>query len=659
MSLRAKLFLLCFISLGVVITPIIYFTYMDVRQTTSTMELATFDKMARLVEDNIGQRYLNLLAQRVMAVMQRKANLQKVALFARSLWHEISAPAVIRDEEKRLLARACMGRLRELGMSLEIIEPSGRMFPDGDDLGLSEGIRLGVTDFKGRPLAKIMTGDGEFAVLNLPQTNGTVEPVLVFFLQAPERQSVIITMLRIADLESTLDNSMRRLIEDTRNKLRTFDLYPNGFVTILNEQGAVLAHHGAAAGSRPELFPAEILSPPRQGEHVKYTGRMADIGEVLFSVLHFDAMDWIVVFAAPLNEIEAPSRALVKKLIYVALGGIILVLFLSMLAVAHLTRPLRLLAEKIRLLPDMDFASDEAENLLYKDLPVSRKDELGQVAVAFSRMGRRLSANIRDLMDATAIKERMQGELNAARDIQRSILPPPQGAPARPDFSAAAFLEPAKEVGGDLYDFFALPRGRQAVIIGDVSDKGVPAALFMSMTVTLVRNALLGGLDPARAMTGVNESLSANNTANMFVTLFIGVYDPATGHLEYANGGHCCPVIRSRRPDPDSGNHLVLREPDGLSGPVVGAMPGIDYAPLHERLDPGDMCFLYTDGVSEAINEQGDFFGSRRMSDVLEACGDAGPAAVLDAMYAAVTVFRGEAPQSDDITMLAFKAGAS
>jgi sigma-B regulation protein RsbU (phosphoserine phosphatase) len=276
--------------------------------------------------------------------------------------------------------------------------------------------------------------------------------------------------------------------------------------------------------------------------------------------------------------------------------------------------------------------------------------------MAFSRMGRRLSANVRELMDATAVKERMLGELNAARNIQRSILPSPQGAPSCANFSVAAFLEPAKEVGGDLYDFFPLASGRQAVIIGDVSDKGVPAALFMSMTVTLIRSALMSGQNPAEAMTRVNELLSARNTANMFVTLFIGVYEPTSGRLEYANGGHCFPVICSRHPVPDSGTS-ALRVLDRLSGPVVGALPDLGYTLLHERLEPGELCFLYTDGVSEAANEQEKFFGTARVMEVLLACGDAASESVLDAMYTAVIAFRGETPQSDDITMLAFKAG--
>ena len=659
MSLRAKLFLLCFISLGVVITPIIYFTYMDVRQTTSTMEQATFDKMALLVEDGINQRYLDLLDRRVTAVIQRKASLQKTASFARGLWIDISANAGMDAEEREQLARACMNKFHDLDITLEIIGPSGQVFSNGDDLGLAQGLSMGVTDFKGRPLAKIITGDQEFAVLNLPQKNGNTEPVLVFFLQVPEKKSVIVALVRIADLETALQQSMQNLIAEAEDKIRTFDLYPNGFVTILNEHGSVLVHHGSEAGSHPELFPAGVLAQSREREPVKTIAPMTGLGDVLFSVLHFKAMNWTILFAAPLDELEAPSRTLVKNLIYMALGGISLVLFLSMLAMAHLTRPLRLLVEKIRLLPDLDFASSDAENQLSADLPVARKDELGQVAVAFSRMGRKLSANIRDLTDATAARERMQGELNAARDIQHSILPPPQGAPLCAKFSASAFLEPAKEVGGDLYDFFALSGGRQAVIIGDVSDKGVPAALFMSMTVTLVRSALLGGRSPAEAMTGVNEALSANNTANMFVTLFIGVYTPETGCLEYANGGHCPSIICSRRQTPVSGTEITLREMEGLSGPLVGALPGITYAPLHDRLDPGEVCFLYTDGISEAINSHDEFFGVARLKDVLTTCGNASPQTVLDTMYAAVATFRGEAAQSDDITMLAFKAEES
>ena len=663
MSLRAKLFLLCILSFGVVITPIIYFTYVDVRRTTSRMEQASFDKMASLAEDNISQRYLNLLTQRVLEVLECKSHLQKAAYLSRALWHEISMDPILPPEARERLAKACMSKLRELDTALAILSTSGELFWRSDDMGLLKGLSLGVADFKGRTLDKLTKVDNEFAVLNLPQPDGSTEPVLAFFLQAPEKQSVIVTMLRLSDVEKELSQAMSRLIAETQNKLSTFEVYAHGFVTILDSRGNVLAHTGNDLGLRPALFPPEVLAEPKYKGTLKHVGKMPELGEMLFSVLRFASLDWTVVVAAPTSEIEAPTRALVAKLVYMALGGIALVLLLSLGAVVNLIRPLRLLTEKIRSLPDMDFSSSETENLIAKDLPITRKDEVGQVAEAFSRMGHKLSANIRDLMDTTAAKERMQGELNAARDIQLGILPPPDGAPRCVGFSAAAFLEPAKEVGGDLYDFFTTPDGRQAVIIGDVSDKGVPAALFMSMTVILARYALGEGLAPAAAMTRINNALSANNAQNMFVTLFIGVFDPASGRLDYANGGHCPPLIWS---EAASGAEAIgeisaqkqdlLREITDLSGPVVGAIPDLDYALHTTLLEPGDICLLYTDGVSEAIDEADAFFGTDRIKDLVKAEQNIEPKQLLNNIYAEVVRFRGKAPQSDDITMLAFKA---
>ena len=657
MSLRAKLFLLCFISLGVVITPIIYFTYVDVSRTTSHMEEAAFDRTASLVEDNIGQRYLNLLTQRVLEVLGCKSDLQKAASLARDLWNEISSEENLSQENKEKLAKACMAKMQELDASLAILQSTGVLFLGNDDLGLLTGIEQEVSDFKGRSLRGLLAEDNEFAVLSLPQSKGGFEPVLAFFLQVPEKHSVIVSLLRLSDLDGRLGEAMQRLIAETRSKLSTFEVYTHGFVTILDNRGNVLAHTGNELGRHPELFPPQAMALPTRKGTVKHVGVMPELGETLFSVLRFASLDWTVVVAAPVAELEAPTRTLVTKLIYMALGGIVLVLFLSLGAVVNLIRPLRLLTEKIRSLPDMDFASGETEEIIAKGLPTARKDEVGQVAEAFSRMGHKLSANIRDLMDTTAAKERMQGELNAARDIQLGILPPPDGAPREKGFTAAAFLEPAKEVGGDLYDFFTTPEGSQAVIIGDVSDKGVPAALFMSMAVILTRYALNEGLDPAAAMTRINNALSANNAQNMFVTLFIGLFDPATGRLDYANGGHCPPLVWSGAPGQGNGE-ITLQELTDLSGPVVGALPGLEYALHTATLNPDDVCLLYTDGVSEAIDEQGGFFGTDRIKSLALLSGEAPPERLLADIYAAVVSFRGKAAQSDDITLLAFKRAA-
>lgn len=271
-----------------------------------------------------------------------------------------------------------------------------------------------------------------------------------------------------------------------------------------------------------------------------------------------------------------------------------------------------------------------------------------QLARAFARMGAALAENIRDLMAATASKERMEGELSAARDIQMGILPPPDGAPEICGFSASAFLDPAKEVGGDLYDFFTTRDGRRALVLGDVSGKGVPAALFMSMTVTLVRYALDSGLDPAAAMTRVNAMLEEHNPGNMFVTLFLALYDPRSGELAYANGGHCPPCIVDARSD------RPPRLLEHLSGPLVGVMPGLEYELFLDRLNDGETCLLFTDGVTEAMNENKELYGEERLMELMARHRNARPKELLSLIFQELLRYRGEEPQSDDITMLAF-----
>ena len=641
-----------------VIIPILSFTYFHVRQTLITKETRAFIDISLMLEDNINQRYVHLLSHRASTVMTRKASLKQIAYYTRDLWLDIENSSIADSNTKKTLTRLSMERLSNLdiNMSLEIIGPEGRLFQDADDMGLSDGLNKGAADFKGRPLAKLITGHEEFAVLNLKQPDGVTEPILAFFLQVPGKKSVIVSMLRVTDMENTVDQSLQHIISETRNTIRDFDRFERGFITILDAQGRLLAHHGAPQGADMGIFPPELTQRVRAAGSLADTWEVPGIGDMLVSIQYFKALGWSIVFAAPSEAVEGPPRDLMEKLFYIALGGAVLVLLLSLWMVARLTRPLLLLVENLRSLPDTDFASPDTKKTVIKGLPVERRDELGQVARAFALMARRLASNVRALMEATAVKERMQGELNAAKDIQRSILPQASEAAPHDNFAVATLLEPAKEVGGDLYDFFTLPDGKQVVVIGDVSDKGVPAALFMSMTVTLIRSAIHGGMDAAQAMTAANNILSANNSADMFVSLIIGIYNPQDGRLCYANGGHCLPIVCSP-PGAGSGLSPSLRTLDGASGPVVGALPQIHYSLLHEQLLPGDLCFLYTDGVSEAINENAEFFGDARVLQVLEACALAPPTKVLDTMYQAILTFRQRAPQSDDIAMLAFTVG--
>ncbi len=194
--------------------------------------------------------------------------------------------------------------------------------------------------------------------------------------------------------------------------------------------------------------------------------------------------------------------------------------------------------------------------------------------------------------------------------IQRSILPsnfPP--FPDRKDFELHAAMVPAREVGGDLFDFFLLDDDHLGFVIGDVSGKGVPAALFMSVARTLLRATAQHRTSPGECLTYVNDSLAEQNVAAMFVTLFYGVLNTRTGDLEFANGGHNPPYVFS-----SDGKLRALR---GKSGPLLGMLEGCQYKTLHDRIAPGEGLLLYTDGVTEAVEKGTEFFGEQRLEQVL------------------------------------------
>ena len=246
----------------------------------------------------------------------------------------------------------------------------------------------------------------------------------------------------------------------------------------------------------------------------------------------------------------------------------------------------------------------------------------------------------------------LQNELEIARQMQQSILPTqfPQGA----DYAVYASMEPARDVGGDFYDVVRLDDGRLGLAIADVSDKGVPAALMMMSCRTLLKGAAIGSRGPGEALVEVNELLHNDNEAAMFVTVFYVVYDPATGQLTYANGGHNPPLVVHA-----DGSSDILPLTDGIA---LGLVPGIEYRQHTVALAPGDTAVLYTDGVTEAMNGEGEFFGTERLQATFASTPPTGAREANETVFRAVHSFVGDTPQSDDITCLALyrsKAGAA
>ena len=249
-------------------------------------------------------------------------------------------------------------------------------------------------------------------------------------------------------------------------------------------------------------------------------------------------------------------------------------------------------------------------------------------------------------MRETSSRQRIESELNIAHEIQLGLLPVPLAGDIRLHVDLRAVMRPAKEVGGDLYDYFELPDGRLCWAVGDVSGKGVPAALFMAITRTLIRATAEDETDPAVIVYRVNNRLSANNPNMMFVTLLLGVLDLSTGALSWANAGHPPPAV--------IGADGAVRLLEGRSGPACGVQEDLPYRRLDAQLGPGETLVGYTDGITEAMNVRNEQYGDARMLELLAA--NPGEAADLaKRLVSDVDAYAGEAEQSDDITLVVIR----
>ena len=241
----------------------------------------------------------------------------------------------------------------------------------------------------------------------------------------------------------------------------------------------------------------------------------------------------------------------------------------------------------------------------------------------------------------------LQNELNVASKIQQSILP--TSFPEKPSYQIYANMKPARNVGGDFFDVLHLENGRIGIAIADVSDKGVPAALFMMSCRTLIKGAAIGNPDPGEVLCEVNQNLEEDNDAAMFVTVFYGIYDPVSQEFQYANGGHNAPLIVHA-----DGSSTLLPLTGGIA---LGVMPDLRYRNHTVSLAPGDLVVLYTDGVTEAFDDKGNQFGTERLREVFAGTPPKGVREANLAVFQAVEAFAGETPQSDDITCLTLLYG--
>ena len=317
---------------------------------------------------------------------------------------------------------------------------------------------------------------------------------------------------------------------------------------------------------------------------------------------------------------------------FMAVGMLVIIFFMSR-SIRRATKPLGFLSES---------AKEVAKGNFGTSLPTFKhNDEVAQLRDSFDTMQQSLKQYVEELKVSTAAKASIESELNVAQSIQMSMLPKTFPAfPERKDIELYAALTPAKGVGGDLYDFF-IHDEKLFFCIGDVSGKGVPASLVMAVTRTLFRNISAHTAEPSHIVETMNMNISEGNDNNMFVTLFVGVLDLATGHLCYCNAGHDAPYV----------NGTLLPCNPNLP---VGAMPDMTFTEQETMIAPDSTLFLYTDGLTEAENATYELFGMQRITNVITDF-NGSPQELIETMTDAVHQFVGDTEQSDDLTMLAIK----
>lgn len=279
-----------------------------------------------------------------------------------------------------------------------------------------------------------------------------------------------------------------------------------------------------------------------------------------------------------------------------------------------------------------------------KLLKIRGKDELGVLARSIEKMSVDMNKYIEDLTHTTAEKERLSAELDVATQIQANMLPrifPPYKE--HPELELFATMEPAKEVGGDFYDFFMVDGDHFAVTVGDVSGKGVPAALFMVIAKTLIKNSILQGLQPAQVFERVNNELCEGNDAGLFVTCWMGILTISTGELKFVNAGHTFPILHHA-----NSVDFLKSKPDLM----LAGMEGMRYNEHSVTLEKGDRLFVYTDGVTEATNAHEELYGEERLISFLRKTETADIHKLLAEVRGDIDAFVDGVPQFDDITML-------
>ena len=378
-----------------------------------------------------------------------------------------------------------------------------------------------------------------------------------------------------------------------------------------------------------------------------YTGSIGKLGfenhyTAYCPIIYKGKVQAIMVLDYNWDEFRRELNSEIQLMISLMAAGMILSCAIAILLISRVAvRPLAQLQSAVNEYGKTKDSAKAVENIGR----IKSGNEIGMLAQDVSALTVEIESYVRENMKLVGERERVAAEMDLARKIQADMLPSAYPAfPNRKEFDIYATMTPAKEVGGDFYDYFLIDDDHLAMVIADVSGKGVPAAMFMMMSKILIQNFAQMGLPPAKVIEKANDVVCQNNEEEMFVTAWYGVMEISTGKVIAVNAGHECPIIR--KPD---GDFELIKDKHGF---VIGGMPGSRYKEYELYLEKGGTLFVFTDGVTEATAADEEMFGTERLLETLNKNRKAMPVELLQEVKADIDAFVGEADQFDDLTML-------
>ncbi|HPN29703.1 MAG TPA: cache domain-containing protein [bacterium] len=653
------------------------FTSLEIKNSIHTLTETNSLNNINLIKLNIENEYKSILFQKEYALNRYKEQLKNVTNLTvqhiNSFW-ELYKKGKYSESTAKQLAAESLRNFRYGNNDYFFVYDLNLVNVSHPDNNIYKHNLENYQDVKGnfviREMKKLAinsdTGYLSFWYIKL----GDTEPAekLSYIVSYKNWGWIVGTGVYIDDVKKDYDKRLKSVMEELKETFSNLKIGKNGYFFLFDEAKNLLIH----PYNQGKNF-SEFINPVSGENHINELIKAAETNgkpyiyfwdkpeqqgkfEYLKKsyVTKFKPLNWYIASSIYQDELDEPIKKILYKQIVIALIIISVSSLLSILLAGRVTRSLNILTKYAKQLSYSEFkALTEIETGITELLKkIGMKDEIGKLSNAFSFMINSLKTHIEKLKKTTAANERIKSELKIAAEIQSAMLPNPQNLITN-EFEVSAKIIPAAEIGGDLFDFFFLDKTNFFFLVGDVSDKGIPAALFMSKTKTALRLVVSdifkydNQISPSKILNNLNCELVRNNEMKMFVTMFLAVYNLQTHKLSYANAGHNLPLLISDK----------IKFFQKTKGIPLGIKSTYQYVEDEIEINKGDTILLYTDGITESINKTEKLFGDTKLIETIEKyeLKNNSLKSLIDYIIKSVNQYSAECSQSDDITVLAFK----